>query len=292
MLYELAYKGGESKGGWTLDQLIKYASNCYHDKTNNGLTKDDTYGLVSIGYCLTALYGGSNLRMIEQDTNSVLKISDDWTSNRTSQLIQKLNPLLSSNSYYTNVKDNNKFYAQPFIDGTTLFSVYYLRMATDYLVGNEAVKEYGILPIPKYDEKQINYYTVIGNEFSIFSIFIDCDDRGDRAGTLSMLTAVLECWASEAYRQTTPVVFELNMQLKSSPTQAETDMCELIRANIMFDMGRILDSALGGTVGKDTINMDSLAMDCAFRGTSWTTVTTSYMDKMQSNLKDFVKKLK
>lgn len=291
MLYELAYKGGDEKGGWTLDDLIKYSSGQYKDKTGNGISSDDTYGLVSIGYCLTALYGGANLRMIESDDTNVLKISDDWTSNRTNRLITKLNPLLSSNSYYTNEKDNDKFYAQPFINGTALFAVYYLRMATDYLVGNESVKEYGILPIPKYDQQQLNYYTVIGNEFSIFSIFTDCDERGDRQATLSMLTAVLECWASEAFRQTTPVVFELNMQLKSSPTQAETDMCELIRANIQFDMGRILDSALGGKVGKDTINMDSMAVDCALRGTSWVTITGQYMEKMQTNLKDFVRKL-
>ena len=291
MLYEMAYKGGDERGGWTIDDLIKYSSNCYVDKKKDGVSADDTYGLASVTYCMTALYGGSNLKMIEQDVNSTLKISDDWTSVRTNRLIQKLYPLLSSNDYHTRGMTNAEDYYGPFKTGTTLFTVYYLRMATDHLLGNESVKEYGILPIPKYDENQLNYYTVIGNEFSIFSIFTDCDDRGDRQATLSMMTAVLECWASQAFRQTTPVVFELNMQLKSSPTQAETDMCELIRANIRFDMGRILDSALGGKVGKDTINMDSLMADCARSGQSWATVTDTYMDKMQVNLKSFVAKL-
>lgn len=289
MLYELAYKGGDEKGGWTIDHLIKYASNCYYDKTSNGVTVDDTYGLVSISYCLSAIYGGANLRMIEQDAQSVLKVSDDWASQRTSRLIQKLYPLLSSQSYHTSGTTGKTYYV-PFTQGNALFAVYYLRMATDYLIGNESVKEYGILPIPKYDENQLNYYTVIGNEFSIFSIFIDCDDRGDRQATLSMFTAVLECWASEAYRQTTPVVFELNMQLKSSPTQAETDMCELIRANIQFDMGRILGSALGG--GDGSVSMDSQFANCAYQGSSWTTVTGQYMDRIKANLKDFVNGLK
>ncbi len=291
MLYELAYKGGDEKGGWTLDQMIKYASDCWLDKTGNGITEDDTFGLVSIGYAVASVYGGSNLRMIEQDTQSTLKISDDWTSNKTNRLIQKLYPLFSSTSYYCNHTVGNPNYAQPFVNGNALFTIYYLCMADSLLIGNEAVREYGILPIPKYDENQLNYYTVIGNEFSIFSIFIDCDDRGDRQATLSMLTAVLECWASEAYRQTTPVVFEMNMQLKSSPTQAETDMCELIRANINFDMGRILDSALGGKIG-EYIQMDCLMAECAYYGTPWTSETNKYMNKIQTNLKDFVKNLK
>ena len=284
-LYEKAYSGT-----WTIDDLIYFSSDCYEDATDNGKTVDDMYGLVSIDYCMSALYGGSNLRMIEQDENAVLKISDDWTSNRTTRLIAKLETLMRSDSYHTH-NTTGKTYYQPFLNGNALFAVYYLRMATDYLLSSDAVTEYGILPIPKYDTAQKNYYTVIGNEFSIFSIFIDCADRGDEQGTLSMLTAVLECWASEAYRKTTPVVFELNMQLKSSPTQAETDMCEIIRANIMFDMGRILDSALGGKAGKDTINMDSIMARAALDGTPWTTATGKYMDKMTTNLKDFVKKL-
>ncbi|MBQ3064421.1 MAG: hypothetical protein IJC99_06450 [Clostridia bacterium] len=293
MLYDMAYKGGEGKGGWTIDDLIELSSNAYLDKNSSGVVDmADQFGLCSIGYCMAALYGGSNLRMVEQDVNSTLKVSDDWTSNRTVELINKLTPLMRSNSYCDNDKIGGTFYAMPFINGNALFTVYYLRMAVDYLIGNPAIEDYGILPIPKYNDAQLNYYTVIGNEFSIFSIFIDCDDRGDRQGALSMLTAVLECWASEAFRQTTPVVFEMNMQLKSSPTQAETDMCELIRANIQFDMGRIMDTALSGGSIQNTINMDSLMASAARNGTSWTTVTKANLDLMKGHLADFVSGLK
>ena len=98
--------------------------------------------------------------------------------------------------------------------------------------------DWGLVPNPKYDENQVNYYTGLGNSISLYGIFADFDDRGDRAQTLQMFTAVLECYASEAYRLTTPEVFEVNMQLKYSEGQDETDMFEYIRSGIVFDLGR------------------------------------------------------
>ncbi|MBQ9801498.1 MAG: hypothetical protein IJW51_00280 [Clostridia bacterium] len=281
MVYELAYAGK-----WTLDQFLALASNTYIDSKSDGVTVDDTFGLCSIGYCMTAFYGGSNLRMIEQDINSVLKISEDWTNYKTIRLITKLNTLMATSSYHTNTT-TGKTYFTPFNNGKCYFSVYYMRMAEDYLLNNDKVENYGILPIPKFDDQQKNYYTVIGNEFSIYSIFIDRADRGDAANTDSMLTAVLECWASEAYRKTTPVIFELNMKLKSSPTQCEADMCEIVRASIEFDMGRIFGSQLSGEVD-ETIQMDGIMANAALSGTPWTTETGKYIDKMKDNLASFV----
>ncbi|MBE6605347.1 MAG: hypothetical protein E7639_06580 [Ruminococcaceae bacterium] len=155
---------------------------------------------------------------------------------------------------------------------------------------NGKVENYGILPIPKYDTAQKNYYTVIGNEFSIYSVFRGRSDRGDAAATDSMLTAVLECWASEAFRKTTPVIFELNMKLKSSPTQCEADMCEIIRQSIEFDMGRIFGTQLSGKVD-EVIQMDQLAMFAANEGTSWATVTDANLERMTTNLAKFVEGL-
>ncbi|MBE6580929.1 MAG: hypothetical protein E7650_04845 [Ruminococcaceae bacterium] len=281
MLYEKAYAGK-----WVLDDFIELCSNTYVDTKSDGVTVDDTFGLCSINYCMTALYGGANLRMIENDVNTTLKISDDWTSNKTVKLIAKLSKLLRTTNYHTDTT-TGKTYFQPFNNGKSYFSVYYMRMAEDYLMNNDKVENYGILPVPKYDTAQKNYYTVIGNEFSIYSVFRGRSERGDAAATDSMLTAVLECWASEAFRKTTPVIFELNMKLKSSPTQCEADMCEIIRQSIEFDMGRIFGSQLSGKVD-ETIQMDSLASSAALTGTSWATVTEANLGRMTTNLATFV----
>ena len=77
------------------------------------------------------------------------------------------------------------------------------------------------------------------------------------------------------------------MKLKSSPTQCEADMCEIIRQSIEFDMGRIFGSQLAGKVD-ETIQPDGLVMTAALRGTSWSTVVDANIDRMKTNLATFV----
>ena len=126
---------------------------------------------------------------------------------------------------------------------------------------------------------------MIGNEFSVFSIFADAKDRGDKQMTLSMLTAVLDCWASEAYRKTTPAIFERNMP---SATEEEKEIFELIRKGLTFDLGRVL--VMKDTVGAH-IFMDSIVIEAAQNGSSWSVEYVKYLDSIRENLGDFAAKL-
>ncbi len=285
MVYEKVYAGK-----WTLDDFIYLASDTYVDAKGDGVTADDTFGLCASGTTVTSLYGASNLRGIEPTTDgSILKISDDWTTNKTVRLVAKLYTLFGTPSFTTGIAGNGG-QNQPFYDGHAYFTLHYLRQA-EQLANNDKVENYGVLPTPKYDLNQKNYYTVIGNEFSIYSMFVDCDKRGDEKATLSMLTAVIECWASEAYRKTTPVIFELSLKLKSSPTQCEADMCEIIRASIEFDLARVLRAQLAGKVGSQ-FSMDSQVANAAMNGTPWVSHYQQHLDAITNNLEDFVNKLK
>ena len=293
MVYEKVYAGK-----WTLDDFIYLASNKYVDKKGDGVTGDDRYGLSSESYTLAALYGASNLRLMEtSNDDTVLKISDDWTSTKTVRLVAKLNTLLSTNSYCVTARmlDANGsvvYYQTPFYNGTGFFSLHYMRQAEGSLVNNDKIENYGVLPCPKYDLNQKNYYTVIGNEFSIYGIFSDFEKRGNEQQTLSMLTAVIECWCSEAYRKTTPVIFELNLKLKASPTQCEADMCEIIRASIEFDLGRVMRAQLAGSADSNGPSLDGQVMTAAINGTPWVTVYGPNIEAYKNNLASFVEKLK
>ncbi|MBP3397254.1 MAG: hypothetical protein J6L87_08790, partial [Clostridia bacterium] len=92
-----------------------------------------------------------------------------------------------------------------------------------------------------------------------------------------------ECWASEAFRKTTPVIFELNMQLKYSETQDETDMCEYVRAGICFDLGRVFQS-----IGSDG---DARFFNAAYYGESWVAAYSADIEAQRINLAKFVESL-
>ena len=287
MLYEKVYAGK-----WTIDEFIYFTANTYVDRYGDGVTVDDTFGVVGRENVFCSFYGGSNLRVLERTTDgSILKLSDDWTSSKTVRLAAKMHTVLGTSSYYYDELGGSGAYARPFCSGTAYFMLGYLRQAEQLLVNNDKVENYGILPTPKYDLNQKNYYTTLGNEFSLYSVFIDFDTRGDFQGTLSMFTAVLECWGSEAYRKTTPVIFELNMKLKSSPTQCEADMCEIIRASIEVELGRVLRSALSGSASK-AYPADYMPLRAAVTGTSWTAQYSADLQMITNNLAKFVNDLK
>ncbi len=279
-------------GKWTLDLLIDLAtSDMYKDKTENGPTNDDDFGLCAVYYTISSFYGGCNLRMLQKDPNKTLVLSSDFTSNRTTKLVSKLANMMATQHYHDTytVKSasGSSNIGAPFYRGNALFYVTYMECAEDSLVKSDTVENYGVLPLPKYDTNQKNYYTVLGNPFSIYSVFVDFDGRGDKAESARMLTAVLECWASESYRKCTPVVFELNMQLKYSPTQDETNMCEYIRAGIMFDLGRIMDTVMAGKTGSVLV-LDNLVIYAAQQNSAWSTYYRKDLNTIETNLAKFV----
>ena len=95
-----------------------------------------------------------------------------------------------------------------------------------------------------------------------------------------MLSAVLECWASEGYRLTTPEIFEVNMQLKYSAGQDETDMFEYIRSGIVFDLGKIF--------GFDLNSISELASSTIVAGSSWSSCYKQYVKSINSSLDKLV----
>ena len=144
--------------------------------------------------------------------------------------------------------------------------------------------DYGLVPVPKYDAKQVNYYTGMGNPWTLYGIFVDFDDRGDKDATIAMFSAVLECYASEGYRLTTPEIFEVNMQLKYSEGQDETNMFEYIRSGITFDIGKIF--------GNELSNIPSLPSQAIAANASWSATSGAYKRAITAQVKDIVDSFK
>ena len=273
-------------GTWTIDKLIEMCRNYWVDNNNTGrLEYGDRVAICSISYCATAIYGSCGFKMLEPDTTSILKLSEDIESPRLHSLTTLVGNFMQTNDYFHDRSAGS--YVAPFRDGDALFMLHYLESAEDYLIGNDRVEEYGLVPCPKYNANQPSYYTVIGNAFTVYGIFKGYAKHfgGDEQATLSMLSAVLECWASEGYRKCTPIIFELNMQLKYSQTQDETDMCEYVRAGIMFDLGRVMQTALGEN------RFDTRFIEACEANQSWRTTLDKYYSVASASLSGFLQNL-
>jgi hypothetical protein len=283
MIYDMAYNGT-----WTIDELITLTrgadgSGTFKDvgSVPNAEDVDDQYGFTSTGYQIDSFYTGSNLRLIEHvDDERALIVSPDYGSFKTVKLVTKLGDWFKEASCLTdnNPNDLNKW-DDPWAAGKAMF----IACRAHHVKHLDAEWDYGVMPMTKYDAKQANYYTCMGNPFTLYGIFRGLDDMGDRTETLKEMTAVLECWASETYRLVTPEVFEVNMQLKYADTQYETDMFEIVRSSVVFDLGRIF--------ANDMAFMSELPSKAAVTGASWASTYGSYKNSLDKKLEQIVESL-
>ncbi len=272
-------------GKWTVDELIKVTSGLYEDVDgDNTVSKGDKFGFCALNYVCDSFYPASNLRYIDEHDEDMLVLSPDYGSAKTVKLINKLGAWAATDSVWItggghSTEEESGATRKLFEQEQALVWMEHAGLAETHLLDVDF--DYGLVPNPKYDAKQVNYYTGMGNPFSLYGIYVDFDDRGDRDKTLRMFSAVLECYASEAYRLTTPEIFEVNMQLKYSEGQDETDMFEYVRSGIVFDLGKIFSLELD--------NMPELASNAIVGNASWSSSYKSYKRSIEAKLKNIVK---
>ena len=188
-------------GTWTVDRLVELTADAYTDLNGNGKQDiNDRFGFTITDFHNDAFYTGSGLKLVEKDPDTVLKISEDFYSEKAVDLLAKIGPWEATDTVY-----QAGDYETPFTEGRALFNVNRAHYASKALRDSELT--YGILPVPKYDENQQNYRTVMGNPITLYAVSRD-------SAVPDVDEAVLECMASEAYRLTTPAIFENNMKKK------------------------------------------------------------------------------
>ncbi len=270
---------------WTIDKLIEMTAEIYQDADQSGgPSDDDVFGFTSNYFHLEAFYSGSGMMLLEPATDGkVLKISDDYLSQKTIDLVDKLSAWFDQGDTYINPPGGSLKNDLVFADGRALFTQNRVYIADAQYGGGKlrhADWEYGILPNPLYDENQEDYITLIGNPFTLWCIM-------DGAGDPSMSTAVIECMGSEGYRKTSPALFENNMKYRYTPDSANKGdgarMFDLIREKISFDLGRMFAAEMNYISEKP--------LRAALDGVSWATSGKQQANALKKNLADLNKGL-
>lgn len=244
---------------WTMETLFTMSSGLYNDlNSNQKADKADFFGFTSLNWHFDAVYYGCGMTMLEKDDDpaKLLKVADDWTSEKAINLATSVGEWINKGDAYL----DSTYYADIFIGGNAL-----LVMARHNDIASkidDAGFKYGIVPMPKYDKDQENYYTCMGNPVSLYSIYALSKDANRAA-------AVLECWASEAYRTTTPAIFESTFKLRLSDTSTESRMYDIIRSSVTFDLCRFFNKQLG--------SMGSEWYKCATTNGSWASKSETLM---------------
>lgn len=218
-------------GDWTYTKMIEMCTGVYNDADGSGKSdQNDKFGFCTASIHFDSFFTGAGLNTIEKTSDDMLIISPSFNSEKTISLLEGLCSFMwdSGNAYYGAT-------GAVFALGNTIFTLD--RSYMGLLRKEEITFEYGIVPVPKFDTAQENYYTCLGFPYTMYAIS-SASKHPDAAA------AVLECLCSEGYRLVTPMLFETSMKYKYSSDNDSARMYDIIRAGVSIDIGRIFTTEL------------------------------------------------
>jgi len=222
-------------GKWTLDVFHENCRAVTKDLNGDGvLTPEDQWGAVNQHECAYALFAASGQKIIEKDTDDLPALA--LNSDRTVAVLDKVIDFLSDGNAQIKADDYTGKYADiwkeinidTFNEGRAL---YYISPIESVKRMRDMEANFGILPLPKYDGAQEQYY----NAFQYGNATVMC--LPVTASDLERTGAILEAWAAESVNTLTKAYYEINLKSKYSRDDESAEMLDLIFSTRVIDQG-------------------------------------------------------
>jgi len=223
------------EGKWTLASYLELTKDYIMDLNNDGKMDDkDQYGTSGQSTLATGFYIGADLRFIEKDDNDglIFKEFDDRTANLLDMITEICNNKTAFNSHDTSMNkqhSSNPEYSRVLLaENRTLFFTETLLCVR---ILREMAEAFGVVPMPKYDETQENYTSMVHHwATSLNSVPNICPD-------LEMTGIILEEMAYQSKQKVLPVYFEKAINGKYLRDEESIEMIDYIMQNRVIDLG-------------------------------------------------------
>ena len=229
-LYELV-----SAGQWTYDKLFELSSSYYNDANGDSTWDEfDTFGFSNCCDCVEAFLAGVEIRFIvkDEDDTPYFTVPDNFYT-----FFPAFNAFLNSDSTF--FSDRPQYLSRwgevelnVFRDGRALF--YDNTLYSGNLALREMEDNYGIIPMPKYDEAQAEYCTY--NHFSnntCLSIPLNVKDIDVTGMIIEDLGYFSSIYIPDAY-------FEKTLDGKLARDDESWEMLDLILSHYQYDLTNYL----------------------------------------------------
>ena len=224
-------------GKWTYDKLKSLTESIYVDLNGNSeKDEEDLYGLAIVnGEGIDAVWSSFDLSILGKDEDGWL--TPDVNKEKIFNVVDMLQDLYH-NTEGTLVRGSFDKAESTFANGLAVFSEGKLMSAETTALRNMQ-EEYGLIPYPKFDENQKEYYSAAHDNYVSFCI-PQTNPAPDTAG------AVLEAMASYAYRDTVPQYLDVTLKGKYMSDARSRKMVDLIVRGFRMDAGWIYSRSIGG----------------------------------------------
>ena len=227
-LYETAVNGE-----WTMDLMIEYAENVTADLEGDDVVSsaEDMFGLNGGGrdipyFLYTA--SGNKFAVIDDDGYLELTFGDEEDITIWQDI---LDYVMYSDFFGANIADASLIPEgyKPFQSDKCLFE---MNLVKDVLGLRNMESDYGVLPVPKYDESQEDYSSLVWMHHDcVLGIPGSCTNT-------DIISTVLEHMSYISYYDVYPIFYDTIILGKSARDQQSKEMLELIFRTRSFDPGQ------------------------------------------------------
>lgn len=211
------------EGTWTMDAMLAITEQGYVDLNGNGERDlDDQYGFVHANsfYCWMEPF---TVEPYKKDADGNLYY--DFDLNRISTLAEKSYKLIfGAGGYFNGTETYVDTRVKTFAVGKTMF--YYDKLEAAVLVYSDSEIQYGLLPMPKLDETQSDYFS--GSTDRPIAIPVTA---GSHLETTGLVTEALNI---EGYKQVFPAYYETALKSRYADQADDADMIEIAHQNMII----------------------------------------------------------
>lgn len=264
------------EGRWTYELMISLAKQVSEDLNGDGnYDENDRYGLLYVNNSAAEPYFASTGTYLYKIKDGEPCFTGD--SEKAHDLFEMMNTLLSDTtlSYdWNQIKTNVSGKIAEMIENK---QVLFQNMVLSYVRRNyrDINLDFGLLPLPKYDEEQENYLTTVNMSTPYIFIPITVKEP-DKVGF------ALEALA-EASTDITSIYYSVCMESKYTRDEESYEMIELACKNIVYDSGFIYNWGGLGTTIRAAIMTDN---------SNYATILAQNASASKEAMEKFLKELK
>ena len=222
---------------WTLDKMISLAKLVSTDKTGDGKTEDDTFGITGRQWIpFIGFMHASDINLVEQNEKGefVVAVYTEKNKAKTATLVDKLHELSTSKYAYFRYREEDTTEIA-LNTGRTLM---YIQSTNDLKDNLSYNIDFGVLPYPMYDENQKNvgYRSFNYDGYITFPAYMrNAEMSGDTVELLSFMSEPVQV----AY-------YEKLLGKKVAEVPEDREMLQIIWKGIQSDFGLAYAFICGG----------------------------------------------
>lgn len=221
-------------GKWTLDTMQTMVKGIYRDLNGNSEKDvDDIYGyMAGPGDCTDVwpMAMDNPITGRDSDGNVILTFMTDKMTDAYSDIFDL--HWNNEGAFAACGWDGELDY---FVKGNVVFAPMYFHRCFSEL--KDMSDEYSILPYPKYNESQSNYYTSALDEYSVLLLPLTTEDT-------NMVGKIVESMCAESYNSVMPTWYDIALKGKYANDVTTQKLIELIMSGRRFDFALLFGMSL------------------------------------------------